>query len=184
MQCPLPPESHFASIDKRAQFAFVPGRAITGKVVAAFELIYYMKRKACGKFGDVALKIDIIKAYDRLSWRYLEAILTKMGFHTRWIECITLCVSTVSYYVSVNGELVDPITPKRGLRQGDPFSPYLFILCAEGLSSLMKQVEERGKYMAAEYVEELPTSPTYYVPTIVSSSSGQMSLRRGSCTIF
>ena len=55
-----------------------------------------------------------------------------------------MCMESVNYQVLVNGERVGPIVPKRGLRQGDPLSPYLFILCAEGLSSLLKKAESRG----------------------------------------
>ncbi|RVX23698.1 putative mitochondrial protein [Vitis vinifera] len=113
-------------------------------VVVAFELIHYMKRKTHGKVGDVALKIDISKAYDRIRWDYLKAIMLRMGFDSKWMEWIILCVSIVSYSVSVNGELVGPFYPGRELRQGDPLSPYLFIICAEGLSSLIKQAERRG----------------------------------------
>lgn len=51
---------------------------------------------------------------------------------------------SVSYHISVNSELVGPIIPGRGIRQGDPLSPYLFIVCEEGLTALMKQAEARG----------------------------------------
>ena len=59
---------------------------------------------------------------------------------------IMLCVTTVQYNIIVNSDLVDPITPGHDLRQGDPLSPYLFIICAEGLSAVIKQAEARGDY--------------------------------------
>ena len=63
-----------------AQSGFVPGRSICDNVLAAFEVIHYMKRKTKGKRGNVALKIDISKAYDRINWKYLEATMRKLGF--------------------------------------------------------------------------------------------------------
>ena len=68
-----------------------------------------MKRKSQSNVGEVALKIDIIKAYDRIKWGYLRAIMLKMGFATQWVNWMMLCVTTVSYKISVNGELVGPL---------------------------------------------------------------------------
>ena len=70
--------------------------------------------------------------------------MLKLGFDNRWVDLMMLCVSTVCYNVLVHGREVGPIIPKRGLRQGDPLSPYLFILCAEGLSSSIKRAESEG----------------------------------------
>ena len=126
------------------QSAFVSGRSITDNVLVAFEIIHHMKRKNKGKQGDVAFKIDISKAYDKIDWGFLKGIMLKLGFDNRWVDLMMMCVSTVRYNVLVNGMEVGPIILKRGLRQGDPLSPYLFILCAEGLSSLIKRVEFEG----------------------------------------
>ncbi|WJX95854.1 hypothetical protein P8452_77123 [Trifolium repens] len=67
-----------------------------------------------------------------------------------------MCVESVDYSVIVNGSTVGPIIPGRGLRQGDPLSPYLFIICAEGLSTLIRQVDARGDIHGAKICRNAP----------------------------
>ena len=90
-----------------------------------------------GKKGALALKLDISKAYDQVEWLFLQGIMQKMGFSDRWIERVMSCVTTSSFSVLVNGKPYANILPSRGLHQGDPLSPYLFLLCAEGFTSLL-----------------------------------------------
>lgn len=126
------------------QSAFVPGRSITENVLIAFEVIHHMKRMSGGSEGEVALKLDISKAYDRVDLNFLKHRLRSMGFCSRWINWVMLCVTTVSYNVCFNGSSLGPITLRRGLHQGDPLSPYLFLLCVEGLSNSIDQAAGRG----------------------------------------
>ncbi|KAH9648318.1 reverse transcriptase domain-containing protein [Citrus sinensis] len=133
-----------SSIISENQSAFVPGRAITDNILISAEIMHYLKRKRQGKTWITTLKIDMSKAYDRIEWGFLKAMMLKLGFAKIWVELILLCVSTVTYKVLQGNKEVGPIVPNRGLRHGDPLSLYLFIICAEGLSSLLRKQERAG----------------------------------------
>jgi hypothetical protein len=135
------------------QSAFILGRLITDNILVAFETLHSMLTRMWSKTRFIGFKLDMSKAYDRVEWVFLEAVMRRLGFTKRWIHLIMGCVRSVSYSIIINGCLVGDIRPSRGIRQGDPISPYLFIIYAEALSALLQQAEKNG------VITGVPTSP-------------------------
>lgn len=92
----------------------------------------------------MAIKLDMSKAYDIIKWVFLKAMLERMGFCVQWINLVMACITSVSYNIVHGNHNVGPIIPSRVIRQGDPLSPYLFLICAEGLSVLLKYYESHN----------------------------------------
>ena len=86
-----------------------------------------------------AIKLDMLKAYDRVEWHYLEAMWFRLGFGDSFIRLVMKCVTFVRFTIKVNGELLPFFDPTRGLHQGCPMSPYLFLICAQGLTALLNR---------------------------------------------
>ena len=119
------------------QATFVPGRKGLDNAIIVQELIHTMSKKK-GRTSVMAIKLDLEKAYDHLEWSFIKDTLKLFNFPDKLISLTMSCVTTTSISILFNGSALDAFQPSRGLRQGDPLSPYLFILCMEVLGALFE----------------------------------------------
>ena len=156
-----------SSIVSENQSAFTKGRFITDNILIVYKTMHHINQKRARKIGEMALKLDMSKAYDRVKWVCLKGIMEKLDIHWRMVEVVMRCVCTITYSVRTNGQPKGRIIPSRGLHQGDPLSPYLFLLCAKGLSGLLKKQVERGSIKRVAICRGAPRISHLFLQMIV-----------------
>jgi len=124
------------------QSAFLKGRGLLDSVLVANEVLKEVKRR---KKSCVYFKVDYEKAYDSVSWEFLYYMLGRLGFCEKWIRWIKSCLESSSMLVLVNESPTSEFYLKRGLRQGDPLAPFLFLIVAEGLMEIKMKKRKRPK---------------------------------------
>jgi hypothetical protein len=139
------------------QLAFLKGRNLADGLVVINEVMDMVVRS---KRECLIFKVDFEKAYDSVSWSFLEYMLRRVGFGDRWRAWMKACICNGKISVLVNGTPTEQVNIKRGLKQGDPLAPFLFLLVAEGLNALTQSVVSLGYFKGVE------VSPDVSVPLL------------------
>ncbi|GKV10568.1 hypothetical protein SLEP1_g21912 [Rubroshorea leprosula] len=147
------------------QTAFVKGRQLMDGVVVANEVIHEVRRKRKSSF---VFKIDFEKAFDKVSWKFLDYMLERMGFDSKWRGWIQECLSTSRVSILVNGSTTNQFSVSQGLRQGDPLSLFLFLIIAEGLNGIIASTISKklfaGVSVAGSYAFQVFRGPYWGQP--------------------
>jgi hypothetical protein len=131
------------SIISPSQSAFLKSRHLVDGVLVVNEVVDYAKK---AKKECLIFKVDFEKAYDSVDWGFLEYMMRRVGMCEKWVAWMKACVFGGSMSVLVNGSPTEEICIQRGLKQGDPLAPFLFLLVAEGFSGLMRNAVDRNLF--------------------------------------
>ncbi|KAG9454361.1 hypothetical protein H6P81_007265 [Aristolochia fimbriata] len=123
------------------QSAFLKGRQIIDSPLMIHELLHHYKKRG---LKGMILKLDFEKAFDKVSWAFLNWMMLRMNFPLRWCEWIASCISSARYSIIINRSVHGYFKGSRGLRQGDPISPLLFDIVGEALCALFQKGQEKG----------------------------------------
>ncbi|KAL2497433.1 Uncharacterized protein Adt_22983 [Abeliophyllum distichum] len=159
------------------QSRFIPGRLIGDNILLAQELLHTLDTKVRG--GNASLKLDMAKAYDRLDWGFLISVLEGFGFDAIWIDRIQRCISECHFSVLLNGRPCGFFPSSRGLRQGDPISPSLFIIAADYFSRILTRQYQQIASMAYRHGGDALISHLCFADDMIIFANGQkQSIRR------
>eukprot|EP00253_Pinus_taeda_P010390 PITA_10390 len=137
------------------QSGYVEGRQILDNIILAQEMIHALhSRKKVG----MLMQLDLSKSYDKVSWNYLEAILDAFGFCKHWVNWILALIKSSRFSILVNGAPSEPFSPSRGIRQGDPLSPFLFFILMDGLSRSIAKRKAEGKIKDLQPIPSIPAT--------------------------
>ncbi|KAL0285709.1 UNVERIFIED_CONTAM: Retrovirus-related Pol polyprotein from type-2 retrotransposable element R2DM, partial [Sesamum radiatum] len=156
----------------RSQAAFVGGRSITDNIFLAQEMVRQYTRKRISP--RCTINVDLRKAFDSVSWTFLSRVLHGYGFPPPFITWIMECVSTSSFSVALNGSLHGFFPGKRGLRQGDPMSPALFLLSMEYFSRLVKRRTSDSEFNFHPKCEKLKITHLLFADDLMLFSRGDL----------
>ncbi|GKE03670.1 putative reverse transcriptase domain, reverse transcriptase zinc-binding domain protein, partial [Tanacetum coccineum] len=159
------------------QSAFVSGRRISDNILITQELMHNYHRD--GSPPRCAFKVDIQKAYDTVDWEFLGLILKCFGFHPTMVQWIMACVTSTSFSLSLNGVIHGYFKGRRGLRQGDPISAYLFTLVMEVLTLIIqRRVRLSDSFCYHNHCEELQIINVYFVDDLFIFARGEVESAR------
>ncbi|XP_048490396.1 uncharacterized protein LOC125492264 [Beta vulgaris subsp. vulgaris] len=147
------------------QTSFVKGRTIDENIIILKEVAHLFKRTKRKK-SIMALKIDLTKAFDCLEWSFIRETLIGFNFPKRLVETIMSVITTPSISVLWNGEITQEFKPSRGIRQGDPLSPYIFVLCMERLSLLIQQKLDLKLWKPLMITKDIGLSHLFYADDV------------------
>ncbi|EEC77009.1 hypothetical protein OsI_15342 [Oryza sativa Indica Group] len=134
------------------QQAFVKGRRISNNIVIAQEIAHSFNLTSYDQKAFL-LKIDLSKAFDRIEWSFIADALRRKGFHGNFIRLVLSCINSANFSVIINGQSYGYFSAQRGIRQGCPLSPYLFVLAINELSNQLTEAIQR------EYISGIKLGP-------------------------
>eukprot|EP00253_Pinus_taeda_P028496 PITA_28496 len=137
------------------QSGYVEGRQILDNILLAQEMVHTLQTR---KKAGILMQLDLSKAFDKVNWNYLEAVLAAFGFDHQWINWILALIKYSSFSILVNGSPSETFTPSRGIRQGDPLSPFLFVILMEGLSRLILKAKVEGNLRGLHPLQSIPAT--------------------------